>query len=516
MAGNEEAGEIEANAMADAVVSGHRVAAAETEPNGSGGQIAASLGGGRPLTRSERAYFEPAFGFDFSQVRIRDDAAAGVAARSVDALAYTLGSQVIMRPGIDVAGTASGRRLLAHELAHVVQQAGSSGPILQRQPVGDPQTEKVDYDSVYFELGRLTATLVELNAKPGVVGERSDLTAELSSLMSELGGPGEKSDAQLADIRRRVQKFREEREEDRKDVMAWWPLLTSAYRAEASRLASSAEASDRLAGSYLSESYDRAAQRLRATGQYARMEDVSPFANDLMKRRHLEKAWEVSLGRAVQAAERSSQHGGGGHWPWPGFETTAKLVEGAAKGGHVLAENRERLIQALDSAIRHQIREAVTEMVELGETPGAARAWAAESLKRAKEASEGLVDKIHGRAGTALERWSGKLHIAGKLTIAIDVVGSIVDVIASPPAERPKKIVVQTSRIAGGLAGVRGGAVVGERFGRIFGPEGEAAGAFIGGVLGGIGGAWLAEEVSEFIADEIWPPEDTYAETVGP
>ncbi len=95
-------------------------------------------GGGRPLTRPELTYFEPRFGCDLSRVRIRDDAAADAAARSVGATAYTLGSEIVVRSGAYRAGTASGRQLLAHEITHVLQQNASPRPVIQRQAAAAP------------------------------------------------------------------------------------------------------------------------------------------------------------------------------------------------------------------------------------------------------------------------------------------------------------------------------------------------------------------------------------------
>lgn len=87
-----------------------------------------SLTGGSPLSASERAYFEPRFGRDFSAVRVHHDATAGVAARSIGARAFTLGGDIAFAPGEYAAGTGEGRRLLAHELTHVMQQAGARTP----------------------------------------------------------------------------------------------------------------------------------------------------------------------------------------------------------------------------------------------------------------------------------------------------------------------------------------------------------------------------------------------------
>jgi hypothetical protein len=84
-----------------------------------------SLGPGRPLDESTRAFFEPRFGYDFSQVRLHVDTPAMQSARAVNALAYTVGRDVVFAAGQYAPHSMSGRRLLAHELTHVVQQGAA-------------------------------------------------------------------------------------------------------------------------------------------------------------------------------------------------------------------------------------------------------------------------------------------------------------------------------------------------------------------------------------------------------
>ncbi|MDT5267905.1 MAG: hypothetical protein QOH49_91 [Acidobacteriota bacterium] len=95
---------------------------------GQGGQsapdsFALGLGPGRPLDLRTRAFFEARFNQDFGHVRVHTDAQAADSARAVNAQAYTLGGNVVFDRGRFSPDTAEGRRLLAHELTHVVQQA---------------------------------------------------------------------------------------------------------------------------------------------------------------------------------------------------------------------------------------------------------------------------------------------------------------------------------------------------------------------------------------------------------
>lgn len=77
---------------------------------------------GEPLDRETRAFMEPRFGHDFSRVRIHTDSRAAESARAVSAQAYAVGTNVVFDRDQYMPAAAPGRRLIAHELTHVVQQ----------------------------------------------------------------------------------------------------------------------------------------------------------------------------------------------------------------------------------------------------------------------------------------------------------------------------------------------------------------------------------------------------------
>lgn len=77
---------------------------------------------GQPLDPLTRDRMESKFGHDFSRVRIHEDHQASESARAVDALAYTVGNNVVFGAGLFQPASSEGRQLLAHELTHVVQQ----------------------------------------------------------------------------------------------------------------------------------------------------------------------------------------------------------------------------------------------------------------------------------------------------------------------------------------------------------------------------------------------------------
>ena len=95
---------------------------------------------GQPLDAATRAFMEPRFGHDFSQVRVHADTKAADSARAVNALAYTVGRDIVFGAGQYAPGTSEGKRLLGHELVHTAQQRqGDHGELVQRTiTVEDP------------------------------------------------------------------------------------------------------------------------------------------------------------------------------------------------------------------------------------------------------------------------------------------------------------------------------------------------------------------------------------------
>lgn len=88
---------------------------------------------GQPLDPATRAFMEPRFGHDFSHVRVRSGTAAEQSARDVNAHAYTVGHNIVFGAGRLAPGTHEGRRLIAHELVHVVQQTGADATCASRR-----------------------------------------------------------------------------------------------------------------------------------------------------------------------------------------------------------------------------------------------------------------------------------------------------------------------------------------------------------------------------------------------
>ena len=80
---------------------------------------------GQPLDPATRAFFEPRFGYDFSQVRVHSDSKAVESSQAVDAAAYTVGKDIVFGGVRYTRDTSAGQHLIAHELTHVVQQSAA-------------------------------------------------------------------------------------------------------------------------------------------------------------------------------------------------------------------------------------------------------------------------------------------------------------------------------------------------------------------------------------------------------
>lgn len=97
-------------------------------------RINSVMGTGQPLPETIRAYFEPRFGYDFSKVRVHIDDKANKSARMFNSLAYTIGHDVVFQRSHYQPTSMGGKRLLAHELAHVIQQTGGGYGVLTKLP----------------------------------------------------------------------------------------------------------------------------------------------------------------------------------------------------------------------------------------------------------------------------------------------------------------------------------------------------------------------------------------------
>lgn len=123
---------------------------------------------GQSLDQQARTFMESRFGHDFSQVKVHTDAKAAESARAVDALAYTSGNNVVFGSQQYAPNTSTGRKLIAHELAHVVQQGGNAASV-------QAQSLSHDYDSTEQE--------AEIAAQSVMDGNRPHIALSASKTM---------------------------------------------------------------------------------------------------------------------------------------------------------------------------------------------------------------------------------------------------------------------------------------------------------------------------------------------
>jgi len=162
---------------------------------------------GQPMVNEVRNFYEPRFGYDFSNVRIHADQVAARSAQSINALAYTSGNNIVFNSGQFSPSTDTGKRLLGHELTHVVQQNNSSalnasGPVQReidrRDPIHDPLLDRfseetgepregVSQHSPAYEAWLLQSQSAPSASSPRVRG--ADPTVCLTPLCDRLASP---------------------------------------------------------------------------------------------------------------------------------------------------------------------------------------------------------------------------------------------------------------------------------------------------------------------------------------
>lgn len=119
-------------------------------------KINSLYGSGEPLSSQTRSFFEPRFGEDFSKVRVHTDSSSNALASSINARAFTKGNDIVFGPSEYAPHSASGKRLLGHELTHVVQQKNSLSTHVNRKKPQGIVTEGTPEISFYYPLENKT------------------------------------------------------------------------------------------------------------------------------------------------------------------------------------------------------------------------------------------------------------------------------------------------------------------------------------------------------------------------
>jgi hypothetical protein len=154
---------------------------------------------GQSLDAATRAFFEPRFGHNFSGVRVHVDAKAAQSARAVQALAYTVGSDIVFGANQFVPGSRDGRGLLGHELAHTLQQRQASGSPL---PDSGERSLEEGAEAAGRELadgravsGRLSTGALRVSREPDPAAERAKAVAEANAALAEMDAEDKADDA---------------------------------------------------------------------------------------------------------------------------------------------------------------------------------------------------------------------------------------------------------------------------------------------------------------------------------
>ena len=181
----DDAFEREAEATADAISQGGTASLPQPLPRSVGHSTLVRMsgdgllhGGGEALDHDVRRIMEPRLGFDLGGVRVHRGDAGATATTALNARAFTVGRDIAFAPGEFRPDTASGQRLLAHELTHVAQQAHAGTPVVQRQPKSDTDPWLTQVDDI---LPRNVGLLVHMNR----IGQLTDqfTTDQLNELI---------------------------------------------------------------------------------------------------------------------------------------------------------------------------------------------------------------------------------------------------------------------------------------------------------------------------------------------
>ncbi|MBD2089949.1 DUF4157 domain-containing protein [Microcoleus sp. FACHB-1515] len=158
---------------------------------------------GHPLDTATRALMESRFGQDFSQVRIHTDAQVAESVQQANALAYTMHQNIVFAPGQYAPETEAGRRLLVHELTHVVQQSQSSSSL-----PGDTHEQEAEIaagrsPSAEISVSHFSAAGVpQLAGDPAKAGQKPRLIFLDTNVVLDIEAGNTQAETRLAELRK--------------------------------------------------------------------------------------------------------------------------------------------------------------------------------------------------------------------------------------------------------------------------------------------------------------------------
>jgi len=173
-------GEEEAERVSLSIMKKSKSSAISYQPSADSGEqaqiseIMLNKGSGQRLDENSRSYMEERFGYNFSDVRLHTDSYAARKSNELNAEAFTIGRDVFFNAGRHNPSSIEGKRLLAHELTHVVQQGGIAYKLLQRR-CGEPTPPRENHNSIRTEIVSQARRQIGEHYLWGTEGERPGL-----------------------------------------------------------------------------------------------------------------------------------------------------------------------------------------------------------------------------------------------------------------------------------------------------------------------------------------------------
>lgn len=167
-------------------------------------EIRSLKGTGQPLSKSSRAFFEPRFGSNLSRVRIHADSQSARLARAMQARAFTLGNDIGFNAGQYAPESFEGRRLLAHELVHTLQQAGRD-LVIQRDCAADPGFTRMHtywawIDGKILDWQQIALNKIRFWLNEVLIANTRTRTAQLSTRLTRTERTVARADANAANV----------------------------------------------------------------------------------------------------------------------------------------------------------------------------------------------------------------------------------------------------------------------------------------------------------------------------
>ncbi len=275
---------------------------------------------GQSLSPAVLAFMEPRFERDFSRVRVHTDPLAVESAAAIGARAYTSGRDVVFAAGEFQPYTESGRRLLAHELAHVGQQASSSeagdvafpnSKIVQmeseeaaeKEPsaaeeAADRQNSELLKDMIIDKYWRLMAEIAKAQALERT-SRRQEWLASLQSNAAKLEAIAKKASLsihEVAPLYGLLNQLEEEVKMEDAAASSLWDHTNERYAEERIRLEDEGDYESELALKYLDQAFDGHARRIELIAETSAFvqEDIQGLISILDNRSHVKTAKSVA------------------------------------------------------------------------------------------------------------------------------------------------------------------------------------------------------------------------------